>query len=90
MKGRIALTDEKGDTISIGSGVYLHHIGFLPNQMSMSPQIVSSSCKLGGAPVPGLGGLPDMLFVQGVENFTTWYTAPDGRYAQPESGVTDD
>jgi hypothetical protein len=71
--------------------MYLHHIGFLPNKMSMSPQIVRSTCSgLASIPMPGMGGLPDMLFVQGVENFTTWYTAPDGSmnsgYYAPNDG----
>jgi len=77
LRGRVALTDKEGSTISIGSGVYLHHIGFLPGKIGGSPQVVRSNC--GGATGPkGYMGLPNMLFVQGVENFTTWYTTPTG------------
>ena len=32
LRGRVALTDKDGNTISIGSGVYLHHIGFPTGQ----------------------------------------------------------
>jgi len=89
LRGRAALTNEDGQTISIGSGVYLHHIGLLPNKMALSPQIVKSSCP-SGLSGPRVGSLPDMLFVQGVENFTTWYTAPDGSinsgYYAPNDG----
>jgi hypothetical protein len=76
LRGRAGLTDQTGEVLSIGSGLYLHHIGVLPNKMSLSPQIVQTTCPsfLG---LPQMG-LPDMLFVQGVENFTTWYTAEDG------------
>ena len=89
LRGRAALTDEEGRTISIGSGMYLHHIGLLPNKMTLSPQIVKPTCP-DGLFGPKLGSLPDMLFVQGVENFTTWYTAPDGSinsgYYAPNDG----
>jgi hypothetical protein len=79
LRGRVALTDSDGNTISIGSGVYLHHIGFLPAKISGSPQVVSSNCGgSGGAAKSYMRGLPNMLFVQGVENFTTWYTTPTG------------
>jgi hypothetical protein len=79
LRGRVALTDKDGDTISIGSGVYLHHIGFLPGKIGGSPQVVQSNCpgsKTGAKSY--MRGLPNMLFVQGVENFTTWYTTPTG------------
>lgn len=79
LRGRVALTDKDGNTISIGSGVYLHHIGFLPAKIGGSPQVVRSNCgSTGGKAKSYMGGLPNMLFVQGVENFTTWYTSPTG------------
>jgi hypothetical protein len=78
LRGRVALTDKEGNTISIGSGVYLHHIGFLPAKISGSPQVVQSNCGSSSGAKSYRGGLPNMLFVQGVENFTTWYTMPTG------------
>jgi hypothetical protein len=78
LRGRVALTDKDGNTISIGSGVYLHHIGFLPGKIGGSPQVVRSNCGSSGTAKSYMGGLPNMLFVQGIENFTTWYTTPTG------------
>jgi hypothetical protein len=83
LRGRVALTDRDGKTISIGSGVYLHHIGFLPDKMGLSPQLVKSNCPGSSGSARGYMGLPNMLFVQGIENFTTWYTTPNGK---PDSG----
>jgi len=78
LRGRVALTDQDGKTISIGSGVYLHHIGFLPGNIGSSPQVVRSNCGGSSGSAKSYMGLPNMLFVQGIENFTTWYTTPTG------------
>jgi len=78
LRGRVALTDKDGNTISIGSGVYLHHIGFLPGKIASSPQVVRSNCGGSSGSTRSYMGLPNMLFVQGIENFTTWYTSPTG------------
>jgi hypothetical protein len=73
--------------MGIGSGVYLHHIVLSPRQPKTIPD-PWGACK--GVNLQGLTSalpagvrLPSLnsfLIVQGVENFTTWYTTKDGSF----------
>jgi hypothetical protein len=83
LKARAEITDETGKAMSIGSGIYLHHIVFASAQ-SKNVSRVFGQCgnspptaqAKGSAP----GGQGRIVFAQGIENFTTTYTTADGKY----------
>lgn len=86
LKARAEITDITGKAMSIGSGLYLHHIVVAATQSknvsrvfgacaNPPPQASSTS-----QPDRGSGGQGRIVFAQGVENFTTLYTTKDGQF----------
>jgi hypothetical protein len=89
LKARAEITDATGKAMSIGSGLYLHHIVVAAAQSknvsrvfgqcaNSAPQ-ASQASTAGGPPRGGLGQ-GRIVFAQGVENFTTLYTTKDGQF----------
>jgi hypothetical protein len=85
LRARALVTDEAGASMGIGSGVYLHHVIVSPlDQKSIpDPWGVCEGVKLQLPKLPPGVKIPNLnsfLIVQGVENFTTWYTTKDGNF----------
>jgi hypothetical protein len=86
LRARGLVTDKSGGAMGIGSGVYLHHFIITPRERKTVAD-PWGACKgvtnpLTAALPPGVRptSLNSFLIVQGVENFTTWYTTPDGSF----------
>jgi hypothetical protein len=83
LRARALVTDANGSSMGIGSGVYLHHIVVSPIETKPNPDPWGSCAGVALPKLPPGVKLPNMnsfLIVQGVENFTTWYTTPDGAF----------
>jgi hypothetical protein len=84
LRARAEITDETGKALSIGSGLYLHHIVVAATQ-SKNVSRVFGTCSnpppqtSEGQRERGLGQ-GRIVFAQGVENFTTTYTTKDGKF----------
>jgi hypothetical protein len=89
LRATAQLTNEVGKGLSIGSGLYLHHIIVASRGGDAPPPGTFGRCaqKPGVKPsydvskIPGLNrGMGSMLLAQAIENFTTWYTTGDGKF----------
>jgi hypothetical protein len=87
LKARAEITDATGKAMSIGSGLYLHHIVVAASQSKNVSRVFGQcansppkdSKAASGGPPRGLGQ-GRIVFAQGVENFTTLYTTKDGQF----------
>jgi len=82
IRAKAQVTNNVGKEVSIGSGVYLHHIVVAPTvTKEVAPLFGGCSQKSSGTPKPESENPRGKLFLaQGVENFTTWYTTGDGQF----------
>jgi hypothetical protein len=89
LKARAEITDVTGKAMSIGSGLYLHHIVVAATQSknvsrifgacANSPPKENQPSKSESARASALGQ-GRIVLAQGIENFTTSYTTNDGRW----------
>jgi hypothetical protein len=89
LKARAEITDATGKAMSIGSGLYLHHIVVAATQSKNVSRIFGGctnsppqATQASTTSQPARGGLGQgrIVFAQGVENFTTLYTTKDGQF----------
>jgi hypothetical protein len=85
LRARAEVTDVTGKALSIGSGIYLHHIVMASTQSKNIPKIFGAcanppkSSESSRERERGLGQ-GRIVFAQGVENFTTTYTTNDAQF----------
>jgi hypothetical protein len=89
LKARAEITDVAGKAMSIGSGLYLHHIVVAATQTKNVSRVFGAcanpppqATQASGTSDPARGSLGQgrVVFAQGVENFTTLYTTQDGQF----------
>jgi hypothetical protein len=89
LRATAQLTNEAGKGVSIGSGLYLHHIVMTSKGGDAPPPGTFGRCaQLPGirpaydlSKIPGINrAMGSMLLAQAIENFTTWYTTGDGKF----------
>lgn len=89
LRATAQLTNEAGKGVSIGSGLYLHHIVMTskggdaprPGTFGRCAQLPGVRPAYDLSKIPGINrAMGSMLLAQAIENFTTWYTTGDGKF----------
>jgi hypothetical protein len=89
INSKILLVDENGAPLGIDRGIYQHHVNMLPvTQNILAEPSFAATCPeqdqsfypIGGHERPvGMDVVAHVFAAQAVENFTLWYTTPDGK-----------
>lgn len=89
LRSKILLVDESGAPLGIDKGIYQHHVNMLPvirhfndepSFAAICPEHDKSFYPVGGYDRPvGMDMIGHVFATQAVENFTLWYTTPDGK-----------
>jgi hypothetical protein len=89
IQSKILLIDENGTPLGIDQGIYQHHVNMLPiarrffdepSFAAICPEHDKTFYPVGGFDRPvGMDVIGHVFATQAVENFTLWYTTPDGK-----------
>jgi hypothetical protein len=88
LRSKILLVDEKGEPLGVDKGIYQHHVNMLPTSMGRGEPSFAAVCPdtdtrfypVGGYSRPvGMDVISHVFASQAVENFTLWFTTPDGK-----------
>jgi hypothetical protein len=87
LRSKILLVDEAGSPLGVDKGIYQHHVNMLPMSMRVKEPSFVATCPdkdksyypIGGYTRPvGMDIIGHVYASQAVENFTLWWTPPDG------------
>jgi hypothetical protein len=88
LRNKILLVNENGEPLGVDRGIYQHHVNMLPTSMmrvnepsfaETCPDIDKQFYPIGGYSRPiGMDIIGHAFASQAVENFTLWWTPPDG------------
>jgi hypothetical protein len=83
LAGKLDIVFANGSRADIQDGVYLHHVVSMMSDKAMMPWISMCPGKAANFAIPGLdlnSFRPGASFIGGaVDEFTDWYTTPDGK-----------
>jgi hypothetical protein len=87
LRSKILLVDEDGQPLGVDRGIYQHHVNMIPLSLRMDEPSFAAACPdtdksyfmIGGYSRPeGMDAIGHVYGSQAVENFTLWFTPPDG------------